>query len=219
MLEPEERGGAARHPYHGSQPSVVSRVFEVLPDRHDYSLVDLGCGKGRVLLIAAQFGFRHVLGVEIKASLARISRRNVARVRRRRPNLAPITVDVGDAFRYDLPSGLSDRVVYFLYNPFGPEAIESFVEHLERTLAGAGRHLFVVYYNPLYADLMDASPHLERYWAEQVPHAPEEHGFAPPLTSEAVVVWQSIPLRYQATDSAGRPIHKVPGQFHVTVGD
>lgn len=38
--------------------------------------VDLGCGKGRTLLIASEFGFKAVRGVEFAHELCEIARRN-----------------------------------------------------------------------------------------------------------------------------------------------
>jgi SAM-dependent methyltransferase len=53
----------------------------VEPDRDVF--VDVGCGKGRVLVMAAQFPFRRVIGVEVSPTLAAAAAANVARVRRR----------------------------------------------------------------------------------------------------------------------------------------
>src|SRR5262245_35460876 len=41
-------------------------------DPREYAFLDLGCGKGRVLLVAAQRPFRKIVGVEISAELAAI---------------------------------------------------------------------------------------------------------------------------------------------------
>jgi SAM-dependent methyltransferase len=42
------------------------------------TFVDLGCGKGRVLMIASEFGFRRVVGVEFCAELCRQARANAS---------------------------------------------------------------------------------------------------------------------------------------------
>ncbi len=41
-------------------------------------LVDLGCGKGRVLLLASHWGFREVRGVEFAQELCEIAKKNIA---------------------------------------------------------------------------------------------------------------------------------------------
>ena len=46
-------------------------------DPRTFTFVDIGCGKGRVLLIASERPFQRLLGVEISAELCAIARRNV----------------------------------------------------------------------------------------------------------------------------------------------
>ncbi len=57
--------------YYGMAPSRFQRVMEYWIDDQthaaleNYSFVDLGCGKGRALLMASEFGFREAVGVEL----------------------------------------------------------------------------------------------------------------------------------------------------------
>src|SRR3984893_1532461 len=70
--------------YYGMAPSRFQRVMEywIADQTHaaleDYSFVDLGCGKGRAVMMASQFCFREAVGVELHAGLAAIAERNVA---------------------------------------------------------------------------------------------------------------------------------------------
>ena len=43
-----------------------------------FVFVDLGCGKGRALLLASRFPFKEIIGVELSATLCEIARRNIA---------------------------------------------------------------------------------------------------------------------------------------------
>jgi SAM-dependent methyltransferase len=61
------------------------------------TFVDLGCGKGRVLLLALQAGFREVVGVEISDILVTAARTNVGMGRRRLKTAAPCEVICADA--------------------------------------------------------------------------------------------------------------------------
>ena len=45
--------------------------------------MDLGCGKGRVLMLAVEYGFARVTGVDYSASLCEIARRNLDVLRAR----------------------------------------------------------------------------------------------------------------------------------------
>ena len=69
--------------YYGIAPSV----FEALMKRwrksgpaaliEEFSLIDIGAGMGRAVLMAAEMPFRAVVGVELNATLAGIARRNL----------------------------------------------------------------------------------------------------------------------------------------------
>lgn len=78
------------------------------------TFVDLGCGKGRTLIIAAQYPFSRIVGVEYSAELAAICERNLRTVGR----LGRCAVANEDAERFAFPDG--DLLVY-MYNPFKPE--------------------------------------------------------------------------------------------------
>ena len=58
--------------YAPTMPSALTQALAPLPIQHqDFTFIDIGCGKGRALLIAAQFPFRHLLGVEISTELVK----------------------------------------------------------------------------------------------------------------------------------------------------
>ena len=92
------------------------------------TFVDLGCGKGRVVLAAARRPFRRVVGVEISSELAAIARANIEGYRPPPPLLAPIDVVEADVTRIDLPDG--DLLVH-LYHPFETPVTEIVLDRLE----------------------------------------------------------------------------------------
>ena len=94
--------------------------------------VDLGCGKGRVVLLAAQRPFRRVLGVEISAVLAEIARSNVDRFRPAEALLAPVDILEADVTTVDLPE---DDLLLHLYHPFETSITERVLQRLETSRA------------------------------------------------------------------------------------
>jgi hypothetical protein len=202
-------------PYAGSQPSIVRTGIALLPDHNQYAFVDLGCGKGRALMVASEFPFARLVGVEISPDLAEVARGNVAVITRRDPRGALIDIRVGNATAMRPPA---ERVVYFMYNPFGRALTETLVDGLERQLANGLEHAFVIYYNPVYGDVLDRSPRLARWQAETIPYADAELGFGPDL-SDTLVTWQTLPGRYPAQPSASRRIVVKPSGLHATLED
>jgi SAM-dependent methyltransferase len=172
--------------YGGSQPSVLRTVLSSLPNPETCVFLDLGCGKGRPLLVASEFPFRDIVGVELSPELARVARANAVIIGSRFPSRTPIRVEVGDATAYPLPAG---NIVLFLYHPFGTQQVQKTVRAVEAALALERRVIYVVLYNPVNGACCDASPGLTRRFARMMPYAPEERGYGPDV-SDAVVIWQ-----------------------------
>jgi SAM-dependent methyltransferase len=180
---PAEEHGS---PYAGAQPSVIRAALRTIPGSEDCAFVDLGCGKGRPMLVASEFPFRDIVGVELSPLLAEIARRNAVRISKRYPNRTPIKVDVGDATTYPIPSG---DVVLFIYNSFDGELMQKVVGAVEEAIAAEERAIYVIYCNPVSGACFDNSPLLVRRWARTIPYAPDELGYAVD-TEDAVIVWQ-----------------------------
>jgi len=172
--------------YGGSQPSVLRQVLSRIPQPESCAFIDLGCGKGRPLLVASELPFRDIVGVELSADLARSAQANARINAARFPDRTPIRVVVGDATAYPLPAG---NIVLFLYHPFGREQVLKVVQAVEAALHSERRAIYVVLYNPVNGACFDDSRLLTRRFARMIPYAREERGYGPDL-SDAVVVWQ-----------------------------
>jgi len=180
-------GFASNVGYLGAQPSILRKVLAVIPEPQQCHFLDLGCGKGRPLLVATEFGFRAITGVEVSPGLARIARRNAGIMANAYPDRTRINIVNADARKYRPPA---ERVVIFLYNTFDEPLMEQFLGNIEASLRQSPRALYIVYYNPVRAGVLDASSALERRYAAQIRYDPGELGYGPD-TSDAVVIWQN----------------------------
>lgn len=118
----------------------------------NFTFIDLGCGKGRTLLVASKLGFRQVIGVEFARELAKTARTNLAKM-----GIANAVVVDADAADFHFPD--SDMVVY-LYNPFTIEVMQEVLANLQKSKA---KRLYVIYRVPECADLFDSSGFLHRF--------------------------------------------------------
>lgn len=176
------------NPYAASQPSIVRAALKTLPSPQDYSFIDLGCGKGRVTVIASELPFKQIIGVELSPELANVARSNSAKVHARFPGRTPITIVTGNAVQYTLPPG---KVVMFLCHSFGRELVAELIRQIDHELAsGRIEHFMFMYYNPVHGDLFDALPELRRWYAQVLPYDDSEIGYGPDL-EDAMVIWQS----------------------------
>jgi SAM-dependent methyltransferase len=117
----------------------------------DSVFVDLGCGKGRVLVVASELGFGSVIGVEFAPALVEIAKANISHLA-----LTDVSVECRDASQY-LFAG--NNLVIYLYNPFSAEVMRGVVENLRASRANA---LSVIYKRPVCADLFDQCGFLTR---------------------------------------------------------
>ncbi len=109
-----------------------------MPIRYeDFTFIDLGAGKGRVLLVASRFPFKRLIGVEFARELVETARRNIERFGCR------AEVVHADAADYRFPS---ENLVVYLYNPFGPEVLRPVLSYLREI--STGREVYLVYLNP-----------------------------------------------------------------------
>ena len=111
-------------------------------DHARYSFVDLGCGKGRVLLVASEFPFARIVGVDISAELCAVARRNAESFQPSTRRCHDIQVENVDATTFVFPAG--DLLIH-LYHPFSPELTYRILDRLGSSLREQPRRVVVAY--------------------------------------------------------------------------
>jgi SAM-dependent methyltransferase len=129
-------------------------------DFSQYTFVDVGSGKGRMLFVAAEWPFRRVVGVEFDTALHGEAWENVRRYRHSSRRCAAIEPVCADAAEFAFPE---ERMVLYLFNPFGPEIMRRMLANLARSLAVHPRHVVVVMLWPDHADLVERMPEMKPY--------------------------------------------------------
>ena len=110
----------------------VRKLLRILNLPKSFAFVDLGCGLGRPCLIAAEYGFAKVTGVELAPELCRVARENVANYRTNGVKKSPITVIEGDVLDY---CDHSDDDVYFVYRAFSLDFLNEVLAKLAQRAA------------------------------------------------------------------------------------
>ena len=93
--------------YEVSNPRTVRLILECLPieDFSDYTFLDYGSGKGRVLLMASEFPFRRIVGIEFATDLHEIAVKNIESYRNQKQKCFDIAAVNMDAADFPLPEG------------------------------------------------------------------------------------------------------------------
>ena len=133
--------------YQATAPKVFRAIVQALPASPGrLTFVDVGCGKGRTLILAEELGFRRVIGVEISHELVQTARANL------RARGSEAYVQHVDALHVDFPD--EDLLIY-LYNPFGEQTLRGVLHRLRRSLAATPRFALVAYLMPAHRHLFD----------------------------------------------------------------
>jgi SAM-dependent methyltransferase len=154
--------------YFATPSWILRRLIGSLPiDVCRFVLVDYGCGKGRVLVLAAERAFLRVEGVERSEHLHRQAAGNVAKARSSGALRAPVFVHHRDATAYELPK---QPLVIYLFNPFGEQVIARVLENIESSLRETPRDVYVLYLNAVHRHCFDRSSLLQemprRIWSK-----------------------------------------------------
>jgi len=136
--------------YEATNPATVHHVMRSLPVAYeDFELIDLGCGKGRTLLLAAHYPFARITGIELSPVTSEIAKQNIAKYLSHQPaNLRcrDIQVRCANAVDFEVPDA---NVVFFMFNPFVRGVFRSCIEHLNRAAeARPNRQFLLAYINP-----------------------------------------------------------------------
>ena len=123
-------------------PLALSRLGV---DLGRYAFVDLGCGKGKAMLMASSFPFRRIVGVELADELHRAALANVSAYRSRHQVCREIEVRHGDATQFEFPA---EPLVVFMYNPFMGGVMDRVLAGLAETLGQSPRDAVLIYDNP-----------------------------------------------------------------------
>lgn len=135
------------------QPTEPSLFHEMLNDLRehaglnlaDFIFIDLGSGKGRTLLMASEYPFRRILGVELLPALQAIAQQNLAQYHSDSQKCFAVESICGDATSFVFPN---DPVIVYLFNPFPESGLRRALTNLQASQAQHTRPVYVIYHNP-----------------------------------------------------------------------
>lgn len=167
--------------YYGIAPSILRSVLDLwLRKLHPLApiertvFLDVGAGKGRAMLLASEYPFLRIEGVELNPTLAEIARRNILIWEKAQQNsiLSPLLLCAADATSVELPR---EPTLAHLFHPFEDRLLRRFLRHVERDLAKHPRPFDLLYVNAEHDSLLDQQPSLERLWLGRIPMSTEDH--------------------------------------------
>ncbi len=140
---------------------VLRRILRQVGIRAGDVFVDFGSGKGRSLLLAGEFPFRRIVGVEFSEELCQIARENVRRYMVSHPGMAPLEIRHADAGQICVEA---DWTVLYFFNPFDAEVMQLVLRNVEESYRVHPRRIRLLYCHPVCREVFDNCSflHLER---------------------------------------------------------
>jgi SAM-dependent methyltransferase len=158
--------------YQGANYYLLEKVFahlETIEDSQDTgeaikNILDFGCGKGRVLTVAAYYGFSKITGVEFAKELCDTARKNIIPVQQKFPEKIFNVIHANAAnYKIDI-----DTNVFFFFNPFNEIVMLNVVKNILQSLKENPREAFIVYINPVHKEVFMSAGFEEIYHFEKL---------------------------------------------------
>jgi SAM-dependent methyltransferase len=156
--------GVFHSPYQPTESVLFHEMIEAVREQsplefRDFIFIDLGSGKGRTLLMASDYPFRRIVGVELLSELHRAAQENLSKYRNESQKCFALESICADATEFRFPD---EPTVLFLFNPFPEAGLRRMIANLERSLREHPRVVFVIYHNPVLGYVLDENVGLKK---------------------------------------------------------
>jgi len=127
--------------YAPSYYTPLKKIFSLIPNKSKLNFVDIGCGKGKVLLIASNFDFKKISGIDIDQKLLKICRKNISIYQKAKKTKIKITVKKINADSYNT----DDDNVFYFFNPFSYIILNKILKKIKRN---GKKETYIIYCAP-----------------------------------------------------------------------
>lgn len=156
--------GVFHSPYQPTEASLFHEMIAALSAQEafefrQFTFIDFGSGKGRTLLMASDYPFRRILGVELLPALNAVAQENLGKYRGESQKCFAMESICADATDFVLPD---EPIVLFLFNPFPESGLRRAIANLQRSLRDNPRVMYLLYHNPVLEHVLGESVWLEK---------------------------------------------------------
>ena len=142
--------------YQPTEPALFKEMMSSLNiDFPEFTFIDIGSGKGRVLLMAADYPFRRILGVELLPALHRVAQENLSAYKSDSQQCFALESVCGDAREFIFPP---EPIMLYLFNPLPEAALIEVMGNLDHSLRQFPRVVYLLYHNPLLEHVVAKYP-------------------------------------------------------------
>jgi SAM-dependent methyltransferase len=152
--------GLLHSPYQPIEPQLFREIMAALEiDFSEFTFIDIGSGKGRALLLAAEYSFRRIIGIELLPELNSVAEENIRKFSGEKQACGKVRALCGDATEFILPA---EPLVVFLFNPLPEAGLKTVIENLRASLRDVPRPVCVIYASPVFEEIVAGCSALTR---------------------------------------------------------
>jgi SAM-dependent methyltransferase len=127
---------------------LLEEIFEQIKSTGHKHFLDIGCGKGRALAVAAHYGFNKVTGIDFSREFCNAAEKNLTVTKQKNSNLQDKVIN-NDAFYFEIPN---DVDCIFMFNPFDDVIMSGVAENILESFEINPRIITLIYVNPIYKE-------------------------------------------------------------------
>ncbi len=144
---------------------LLEEIFVRLnPLKQQTHFLDIGCGKGRALCIAAHKGFKQVTGLDFSKTLCNAAAENLSKTKKQVTDFNFKVIN-NDAFYFEIPH---DVDCIFLFNPFDEIIMSGVVDNIGTSLQNHPRKISIIYVNPMHKELFLKAGFNETWYSKKM---------------------------------------------------
>lgn len=136
------------------------KIMDIIDLPEESVFIDFGSGKGKVILLASEYNFKRIVGIEFAHELCEDAKTNISIYEKKKGVNANFEVLESDAVEYKFKD---DENVIFFYNPFDGVILSKVLENLAESLKRNNRKLWIIYQSPAQSDIMEKEDYLKKY--------------------------------------------------------
>lgn len=149
---------------HENQPSYfysLKQGLKAVPIAYNkISLLDIGCGNGKVLNYGMLQHFKSVTGIELETSALQQAISNCTKMQQK-GYTTPFEVVHADAVNYTIPGAVN---LIYMFNPFGSETMQKVVPNIIAHAKNTGTDIYVLYCMPSFQFIFETLPGTEKIY-------------------------------------------------------
>lgn len=129
--------------YDPAPAKTLRNLFSYFPNNfNEYTLVDFGSGKGRAMLVAAEYSFRQIIGVEFANELHQVAISNIANYKNPKQKCFNIKSLCIDAVNFQIPE---NNCIFYFFVPFEKDVLFSVIENIKQSYQQSPRKMWILY--------------------------------------------------------------------------